>query len=231
MKNFFRAIFNAIQDGISVLDTEMNVIMVNHAMEKWYGNVVGKKCYKAYHNRKEPCENCPTIEAMKTGEMKSGVVPGPKGSKVKWIELFSYPVIEDGRIKMVVEFVRDITEKKRMEDELRKALESYEYLWNSTNDILYVHDLKGCFIKVNRRALELFEYKGGEDVSVWDVIPEPYHDIVREKIKEIVETKKPTEPFELPVKAKNGNVLWLEVVSHPVIEGNEAVAIHELRET
>ncbi|MBO8179998.1 MAG: PAS domain S-box protein [Archaeoglobus sp.] len=225
-EEFLKAVFDAIQDGISVLDTEMNVIMVNHAMEKWYGNVVGKKCYEAYHNRKEPCENCPTIEAMKTGEMKRGEHQTPIGTPIEWVELFSYPVIEDGKVKMVVEFVRDITERKRMEDKLRRSLESYEYLWNSTNDILYVHDLEGRFIKVNRRALELLGYKEGEDVSVWDVVPEPYHDLVREKIRKIVETKTPTEPYEIPVKAKNGNVLWLEVVSHPVIEGNEAVAIH-----
>lgn len=225
-EKFLKAIFNAIQDGISVLDTEMNVIMINHAMEKWYGNVVGKKCYEAYQNRREPCEDCPTIEAMKSCEMESRVVPGPKGSTVEWVELFSYPVIEDGRVKMVVEFVRDITERKQMEDELRKALEGYEYLWNGTNDILYVHDLEGRFIKVNRRALELLKYRKGEEVSVWDVVPKPYYDFVRKKIGEIVQTKAPTEPYEIPVKAKNGDVIWFEVVSHPVIEEGEVVAIH-----
>jgi len=225
-EEFLKAIFNAIQDGISVLDTEMNVIMINHAMEKWYGNVVGNKCYEAYQNRREPCEDCPTIEAMKSGEMESRVVPGPKGSTVEWVELFSYPVIEDGRVKLVVEFVRDITERKRMEDELREALESYEYLWNSTNDVLHVYDLKGGFSKVNKRALELLGYKEGEGVTLWDVVPESYHDFLRDKIREIVETKAPTEPYEIPVKAKNGDLIWLEVVSHPVIEGNEVVAIH-----
>ncbi|AAB89485.1 PAS domain S-box protein [Archaeoglobus fulgidus] len=223
---FLRAIFNTIQDGISVLDKDMNVIMVNHAMERWYGNVVGKKCYEAYHNRSEPCEECPTIEAMKSGEMKRGVVPGLKGSEVEWLELFSYPLIENGEVKMVVEFVRDITEKKRMEEELRKALESYEYLWNSTNDILYVHDMRGCFTRVNRRAMELLGYEEGENVTVWDVVPESHHELVREKIREVVETKKPTEPFELPVKAKSGEILWLEVIAHPVIEKGEVVAVH-----
>lgn len=85
-EKFLKAVFNAIQDGISVLDTEMNVIMIDHAMEKWYGNVVGKKCYEAYQNRREPCEDCPTIEAMKSGEMESRVVPGPKGLSFLSIE-------------------------------------------------------------------------------------------------------------------------------------------------
>uniref|UniRef100_A0A7C3RHS4 Transporter substrate-binding domain-containing protein n=1 Tax=Archaeoglobus fulgidus TaxID=2234 RepID=A0A7C3RHS4_ARCFL len=225
-KEFIKAVFNAIQDGIRVLDNSMNVIMVNHAMEKWYGGVVGKKCYEAYHNRSEPCENCPTVEAIKSGEMKSGVVPGPEGSDVKWLELFCYPLVEDGKVKMAVEFVRDITERKRMEDELRKALESYEYLWNSTNDFLYVHDLEGNFKKVNKKALEFFGRVGNRDLTVWDVVPESYHNFVKEMIREIVETRKPTEPFELPVRTENGILAWVEIVSHPVIENGHVVAIH-----
>lgn len=222
---FLQAVFNAIQDGISVLDREMNVVMVNHAMEKWYGDVVGKKCYEAYHNRKEPCENCPTIEAMKSGEVRRGVVPGPPGTE-RWVEIFSYPLIEKGEVRFVVEFVRDITEKLKMEERLREALESYEYLWNTTNDILYVHDLQGCFTKVNRKALELLGYREGENVTLWDVVPSTHHSFVKEKIKEIVESMEPTEPFELPVIAKNGETVWLEVVAHPVIEKGRVVSVH-----
>ncbi len=89
-EEFLRAVFNSIQDGISVLDEEMNVIMVNPTMEKWYGNVVGKKCYEAYRGRNSVCEDCPTVKAMESKQMSYGVVPGPGGKG--WVELYSYPV-------------------------------------------------------------------------------------------------------------------------------------------
>ncbi|WP_202319335.1 PAS domain S-box protein [Archaeoglobus neptunius] len=223
---FLRAVFNAIQDGISVLDVNMNVLMVNHAMERWYGDVVGKKCYQAYYGRNEPCENCPTFEAIKSRELRRGVVPGSPDSDLECLEIFSYPMVENNEVKMIVEFVRDITEKKKVEEDLMKSLERYEYLWNSTNDILYIHNLEGCFVSVNRRALELLGYGVDDNVEVWDVIPESYVDFVKEKIEEICSTKGPAGPFELPVKAKDGRELWLEIVAHPVIENGDVVAVY-----
>ena len=56
-RNFFFNVFNSIQDGLCVLDLEMNILRVNPAMEKWYAHnmpIVGKKCYQAYHQRSKP---------------------------------------------------------------------------------------------------------------------------------------------------------------------------------
>ena len=41
--------FDAIQDGISVLDADLNIIRINKVMEKWYQAfmpIAGKKCYQ-----------------------------------------------------------------------------------------------------------------------------------------------------------------------------------------
>jgi len=219
-EKFLVAVFNAIQDGISVLDTKLNVLMVNHAMEKWYGNVVGKKCYEAYHGRKEVCENCPSIKAIESGKLEHGIVKGPGGKG--WVELYCYPVIEDGKATMVVEFVRDITEKVRVQEELERTLRRYEYLWKNSSDILYIHDLSGKFIDYNPRVLER---TGGAKVeTIWEVIPESKHEFVRNVIEEIVRRREPIG-FELPV-SYGGKKLWLEVIAHPLVENGEVVAIH-----
>ena len=56
-ERFIKNIFDSIQDGISVLDTDMRILKVNAVMEKWYAHampLIGKKCYEAYHGRREP---------------------------------------------------------------------------------------------------------------------------------------------------------------------------------
>ncbi|HSQ84178.1 MAG TPA: PAS domain-containing protein, partial [Desulfobacterales bacterium] len=61
-ERFLQNIFDAIQDGISVLDKDLNVIQINNTMVKWYAHAMpfkGKKCYEIYHGRTEPCEICP----------------------------------------------------------------------------------------------------------------------------------------------------------------------------
>ncbi len=124
---------------------------------------------------------------------------------------------------MVVEFVRDITEKKRMQEELERLLEKYQYLWNNANDIFYVHDLEGRILDFNRRAAEVFGKAKIE--TIWQVIPESQHDFMRGVIDEIVRTKQPYGPFEVHVRFGNAE-MWLEVIAHPVVENGEVVAIH-----
>ncbi|MBD3178694.1 MAG: PAS domain S-box protein, partial [Candidatus Latescibacteria bacterium] len=122
------ATFNSIQDGVSVLNRDLTIRYINPVMEKWYGEkmpLVGQKCFICYQNREMPCEPCPTLRCMETGKAESDVVPGPSGpdSPVTWIELYSYPLKDSGtgEISGAVEFVRDITVRKSVQEELKRS--------------------------------------------------------------------------------------------------------------
>jgi len=63
----------SLQEGISVLNRDLDICYVNPKMNQWYSQnspLVGKKCYQAYHNCSEPCEKCPTLRSFKTGEIE-----------------------------------------------------------------------------------------------------------------------------------------------------------------
>jgi PAS domain S-box-containing protein len=116
-ERFLSEVFASIQDGISVLDTNLNIVRTNPAMEKWYAHamsLVGKKCYEAYHGRKIRCDACPTCRTLETGKADYEVIPktGPGGKVVGWIDLYSFPLIDDttGKLKGVIEYVREITD-------------------------------------------------------------------------------------------------------------------------
>lgn len=127
--------FASIQDGISILDLEMNIVRVNPVMEKWYAHalpLVGKKCHLAYHGKSEFCQPCPSLKTLRTLQPASEIVPrtGPGGKITGWLELFSFPLIDHktGRLKGVIEYVRDITERKRAEDTMLASLKEKEIL-------------------------------------------------------------------------------------------------------
>jgi len=116
-EHFLSELFTSIQDGISVLDINLNIVRTNPAMEKWYAHampLVGKKCYEAYHGRKIRCDVCPTCRTLETGEPDYEAVPktGPGGKIVGWIDLYSFPLIDEatGKLKGVIEYVREITD-------------------------------------------------------------------------------------------------------------------------
>ncbi|MDH7511326.1 MAG: histidine kinase dimerization/phosphoacceptor domain -containing protein [Clostridiales bacterium] len=134
-ERFLSSVFESIQDGISILDENYQIIRVNPAMEKWYAHaspLPGKKCYEAYHLRTETCDICPTRKTLETAEASYEVVPriGEKGQVTGWLDLFSFPLIDKktGQMKGVIEYVRDITERKRAEDRLQASLQEKEVL-------------------------------------------------------------------------------------------------------
>ena len=114
------SVFDSVQDGITVLDTDLTVRYVNRKMNEWYAPnapLEGKKCFACYRNRTEPCDSCPTLRAFRSGRMERDVVPGLPGSALEWLELYSYPIRDpdSGEITGAVEFMRDITERVRDE--------------------------------------------------------------------------------------------------------------------
>ncbi len=126
-KEFLEAIFESIQDGISVLGKDLTIKYVNPVMEKWYSesmSLVGKKCYQAYHNKNEHCTPCPSIRCITSGKTEVNIVQGPPStnSPVKWLELYSYPIKDKkaNEIKGIVEFVKDITDRVNTENEISK---------------------------------------------------------------------------------------------------------------
>jgi len=122
-ESFLTSIFESIQDGISILDNDFNIIRVNATMEKWYAHAMplsGKKCYKAYHSRDKICEICPTAKTIEKAEAAYEVVPKEiaGGKRVGWLDLYSFPLFDTktGKMSGVIEYVRDITDRKNAED-------------------------------------------------------------------------------------------------------------------
>ena len=125
-QRFLEAVFNGIQDGISVLDRDLTILQVNQAMDRLYAHqlpLAGKKCFQAYHGRSEPCRVCPTLRALRERSPQVDIVPlVGGGGQSGWLELHSFPLVDaDGELTMVIEYVRDISERKLLEERFIQA--------------------------------------------------------------------------------------------------------------
>ncbi len=142
---FLDGVFESIQDGISVLDTDLTIHRVNGIMKQWYAEnlpLEGKKCHACYHNKNMPCNPCPTLRCIQSGRTERDIVPGLSGSPVEWIELFSYPIKDrdSGEVRGVVEFVRDITDRKRAEEALRESEERFRQIAENAGEGFFLSD-------------------------------------------------------------------------------------------
>ena len=164
-------VIESIQDGISVLNTDLTISRVNNVMKKWYAKnlpLEGKKCHVCYHYSDEPCDPCPTIRCIKSGQTEREIVPGLPGSPIKWIELFSYPIIDQGSgaVSSVVEFVRDITERKQVEEVLQKSEEKFRTIFISAPVGIAIANPEGRFIEVNDSGCRMLGYSKEELIEM-----------------------------------------------------------------
>jgi diguanylate cyclase (GGDEF)-like protein/PAS domain S-box-containing protein len=165
-----QGIFDAIQDGISLLDKDLNVLRVNKTMEKWYAHTMpftGRKCYEVYHRRSKPCKACPALKALKTRSLQMNVVPLPESQEtVGWLELYAFPVLDsDGRPQGVVEYVRNVTDRMNAEQALRESEERFRATFEQAAMGICHLDEDGTFLRVNRRFCDMLGYTREELVG------------------------------------------------------------------
>ena len=163
MGNFLNGVFNSIQDGLCVLDTEMNVLRVNPAMEKWYEHsmpLVGKKCYQVYHQANKPCDFCPVLETYKTHKVAHYISPLEDKEKniVGYFDLFSFPMFDEKNEKLigVIEYVRDISEQKKIEIKTQQTLSLLHSTLEATADGILVVDLNRNIVSNNEKFYKLW---------------------------------------------------------------------------
>ena len=148
-ENFLGTIFNSIHDPFSIMDRDYTIMKVNdsyaHIKGRPANDLLGKTCYEALHGRTGVCEECVVEKTFRSSDpcAKEKLVTTPDGSEL-WMEIYTYPVFDkNGRVSHVIEYARDITDRKMMEEEKKHLIKKLNYL--STTD-----SLTGL---LNRRAL------------------------------------------------------------------------------
>ncbi len=232
-EHFLSTIFDSIQDGLSILDMDLNVVRVNSTKEKWHAHnmpLVGKKCYQAFHNKNEVCDVCPTCQTIKNGTTSYAVVPksDSDGQTVGWFEVYSYPLFDsaNNQISGVIEYVRDITERKRASEELQESELRYRTTLDSMVAAIHVVDTDLRFILVNQAFKECNNELGLEVDAIGKKISEVFPfltDKVYQEYRQVFDTGKGIVTEE--VNTINGKEIITETRKIPVLRGDKVVQV------
>jgi len=132
--------FDATCQGISVLDSDLNILLANKTVEKWYSHalpVLGRKCYEAYHGKSKRCEFCPAERSLKNHSVQYEIMPvvevdGAEG----WREVSAFPVFgQNANLAGVVVCVREIKGRKEVEDLQKEYCELEKRLHERTIEL------------------------------------------------------------------------------------------------
>ncbi len=162
-----RSIFDAIPDLVSIIDKDYRIILSN-----WHGGYdyvpedirpLRPHCYAAYYGTDSVCEPCHAEQAFRTGKL---VFREKYNPHVGYVETYAAPIFDgDGNVALVVEIVRDITQRKIAVDALATEKERLAVTLRSIGDGVITTDTDGKIVLINRVAEELTGWRQDEAIG------------------------------------------------------------------
>ncbi len=129
-KNKLDAILASIGDGLSIQDTDYNIIFVNDFYYELFGHdIIGKKCYEVYEQNDEICDGCPLQKTFETGEVSRSLREGMGKSNQKiYVDIIASPVRdENGKIIAGIELAKDMTQRIKLEGQLKNNIDELNH--------------------------------------------------------------------------------------------------------
>ncbi|HPN93144.1 MAG TPA: DUF3365 domain-containing protein [bacterium] len=154
--------FNAITDVVLVIDREFKILKANRIAEDMFGSdrIVGAKCHELFHGQDSPRPWCPALSVSDTKEsrrvqMKEEYLGG------RWFDYSAHPISDEvGNVTQIVLVARDITEKKRAEEEAARTASLNELLLDSFPHPAMLIDKNKKILAANRIAKKMGAAQG-----------------------------------------------------------------------
>ncbi len=239
-ERFLNTIFNSIRDPFCIFDREFQIIRANdayaHMKGKTIDQLIGRKCHEVLAGSGSICGDCVVNKTFQSTDpcAKEKKTALPNGAEL-WVEIYTYPILdEEGKATHVIEYTRDITERKRSEYEKRKLIETLEHL--SRTDAL-----TGL---LNRRALmENLSYeidRSGRsqaplslllcDIDEFKAINDTYGHDAGDRALQIISATLKTLLRKTDIAGRYGGDEFMVILPETSIQGAENLA-NKLRET
>ncbi len=141
------------------------------------------------------------------------------------VEVTAVPIMYEGRPAMQVVF-RDITERKRMEEELKASEERYRDLFENASDGIYILDRAGRILSFNRKAEEITGYKLDEIRGrSYTLLLPPGPERKKARRAFLKNMRGEPDKNELTIKRKDGRDVIVELSTRPIWQDGQIVGI------
>jgi PAS domain S-box-containing protein len=209
-------VLDVMSELVAFQDLQMRILWANMAAGRSVGSVpdelVGRTCYEVWHQRSEPCENCPVVKSRETGTPQKGEVVSPDGRV--W-QIQGYPLKNaDGEILAIAEVTLEITKNRHAEAALRESEAKYRTLVENIQDVIYSMDTTGVITYISPAVEAATGYEPSEIVGrhFLDFIAAEDWPRIKENIQKILAGARPG-PHDYRLVTKTGQIRWMRASS------------------
>jgi PAS domain S-box-containing protein len=214
-KAWSESILDAVADGISIQGPDYRVLYQNRTHRAFLGDHLGKFCYAAYEQRPSLCGNCPVTRTFADGGIHTEERSAEIGAELRHFEITASPLFDaSGSIIAGIETVREITGRVRADRSLRDSEQRFRMLFEESKDVFYISTMDGRFIEINPAGVELFGYASKEELLAVNIGRDIYvNPEDRKRFVELVNETSYAREYEVLMKRKDGEKLWVLITS------------------
>jgi PAS domain S-box-containing protein len=216
----FIEILNRIPDGLFTTDREWRITYFNPAAEKITGfsahDAVGMYCKDVFKN--SICErDCALKRAVAEGKdvlNREYEITNIDGERVPIICSTSAFRDMSGRISGGLEIFKDITEMKRLQEEISQRERKYRRVFEGSHDMIYTTNLRGDILDVNEAGVKMLGYKTKAELLGIGSARRLYKRARdRNKFLKVIGREGYVKDFEVDFKKKNGSPIHVLISS------------------
>jgi two-component system NtrC family sensor kinase len=229
----FEKIAEMGEDGIIVFDEDSRIEFSNQMASEIIGlpkdQILGREFFSLIGKRDEEFLEEMVMRGEGLGQKvcTEMFLQAPQGP-VKETEVCIAPTrSDDGRIKTYA-YIRDITERKKFEKELKESEEKFRNLFERVRHGLFISSKEGRFIDCNQAMLEMLGYHDKEEFLKIDITKDLYvNPEDRNKFQRLVEKEGFVKDFEVEFMKKKGEKITVLLTAHAKRDQNGEIIGYE----
>ncbi|MFA6100761.1 MAG: PAS domain S-box protein [Victivallaceae bacterium] len=161
----WQATFDNISDAISLLAEDGRILKCNAAMGRMFGRtsaeIIGRHCFEIVHGTSAPVADCPFVRASQSRRRETiELVLDGRYFAVSVDPLFD----QQGKFTGAVHIISDITERKRIEEELQKSEIKFKTVIENAGSAIFLVDAETGMITDCNSTAEILTGRARQEI-------------------------------------------------------------------
>ena len=225
----WQATFDAVQDLVLLLDQDFRILRANRAATEYLGlpsdKIVGGHCFHLIHGTCAPPGRCPLAKLRQSRRHEEEEVLAKEGGP--WLSVSVDPVFDpSGELTHVVHVARDITVRKRAEDELRRTWGYLAETQRLTHTGTWVADPTTAPLYFSEELYRIFGFDSKQGLPTLDQPLQRFHpedlDKFWQSFRKVIDEKVDVY-VDLRLVLPDGTVKHTHSMGHPVLNASGEV--------